>query len=116
MDVTSKKKTALTISYLSRAVLYSSLIVPIVLQLTPTWTLSPSDFIKNFNESSQLARQLATWQLKEGLKETEQQNFWMAVEKTRKEKRKFERKRKGYKLCREEMDVTDELKIKELLL
>ena len=40
----------------------------------------------------------------------------MAVEKTRKEKRKFERKRKGYKLCREEMDVTDELKIKELLL
>ena len=40
----------------------------------------------------------------------------MAAEKTRKEKRKFERKRKGYKLCREEMDVTDELKIKGLLL
>ena len=40
----------------------------------------------------------------------------MAVEKTRKEKRKFERKRKGYKLWREEMDVTDELKIKGLLL
>ena len=40
----------------------------------------------------------------------------MAVENMRKGERKFERKRKRYKLCREEMDVTEELKIKELLL
>ena len=40
----------------------------------------------------------------------------MAVEKTRKGKRKFERKRKRYKLCREEIDVTEELKIVRLLL
>ena len=35
----------------------------------------------------------------------------MAVEKMRKGKRKFERKMKRYKLCREEMDVTEELNI-----
>ena len=40
----------------------------------------------------------------------------MAVEKMRKGKRKFERKSKRYKLCREEMDVTEEFKIKGLLL
>ena len=34
----------------------------------------------------------------------------------RKGKRKFERKRKRYKLCREEIDVTEELKIERLLL
>ena len=50
------------------------------------------------------------------LKETEKENIWMAVEKMRKRKRKFERKRKKYKLCREEMDVIEELKIVELLL
>ena len=33
----------------------------------------------------------------------------------RKGKRKFERKRKRYKLCRDEMDVTEELKIVGLL-
>ena len=50
------------------------------------------------------------------LKETEKENIWMAVEKMRKGKRKFERKRKRYKLCREEIDVTEELKIVRLLL
>ena len=35
----------------------------------------------------------------------------MAVEKMRKGKEKFERKRKKYKLCREEIDVTEELKL-----
>ena len=35
----------------------------------------------------------------------------MTVEKMRKGKRKLERKKKVYKLCREEMDVTEELKI-----
>ena len=40
----------------------------------------------------------------------------MAVEKMSKRKRKFERKRKRYKLCREDMDVTEELKIVGLLL
>ena len=40
----------------------------------------------------------------------------MAVVKMRKGKRKFERKRKRYKLCREEIDVTEELKIVRLLL
>ena len=40
----------------------------------------------------------------------------MAVVKMRKGKRKFERKRKRYKLCREEIDVTEELKIERLLL
>ena len=40
----------------------------------------------------------------------------MAVEIMRKEKRKFERKRKRCKLCRQEMDVTEELKIMTLLL
>ena len=40
----------------------------------------------------------------------------MAVEKTRKGKRKFERKRKRYKLCREEIHVTEELQIGRLLL
>ena len=40
----------------------------------------------------------------------------MAVEKMSKLKRQFERKRKRYKLCREEMDVTEELKIVGLLL
>ena len=40
----------------------------------------------------------------------------MAVEKMRKGKKKFERKRKRYKLCREEIDVTEELKIERLLL
>ena len=42
-------------------------------------------------------------------KKTEKENIWMAVEKMRKGKRKFERKRKSYKLCREEMGVTEEL-------
>ena len=92
--------------------MYSSLIVPIVLQLTPTWT--PSNFIKNFSQST--ARQLATWQFKEGLKETEKENISMAVEKMRKGKIKFERKKKRCKLRREEMDVTGELKIVGLLL
>ena len=32
----------------------------------------------------------------------------MTVEKMRKGKRKFERKRKRYKLCREEIEVTEE--------
>ena len=40
----------------------------------------------------------------------------MAVEKMRKGKRKFERKRKRDKLCGEEIDVTEELKIVRLLL
>ena len=40
----------------------------------------------------------------------------MAVEKMRKGKRKVERKRKRYKLCREEMYATEELKIVGLLL
>ena len=40
----------------------------------------------------------------------------MAVEKMRKGKKKFERKRKSYKLCRKEIDVTEELKIVRLLL
>ena len=40
----------------------------------------------------------------------------MAVENMRKGERKFERKRKRYKLRREEMDVTEEFKIKGLLL
>ena len=40
----------------------------------------------------------------------------MAVEKMSKPKRKFERKRKRCKLCREEMDVTEKLKIVGLLL
>ena len=41
----------------------------------------------------------------------------MAVEKMRKGKRKFERKRKRYKLCKEEkIDVTEELKTVRLLL
>ena len=40
----------------------------------------------------------------------------MAGEIMRKEKRKFERKRKRCKLCREQMDVTEELKIVGLLL
>ena len=31
----------------------------------------------------------------------------MAVEKMRKGRRKYERKRKRYKLCREEMNVTE---------
>ena len=39
----------------------------------------------------------------------------MAVEKMRKGKRKFERKRKRYKLCRGEMNVREELKIVRLL-
>ena len=33
----------------------------------------------------------------------------MAVEKMRKGKEKFERKRKKYKLCREEIDVTEHM-------
>ena len=40
----------------------------------------------------------------------------MTLEKRRKGKRKFERKRKRYKLCREEIDVTEEVKIVRLLL
>ena len=40
----------------------------------------------------------------------------MAVEKMSTRKRTFERERKRYKLCREEMDVTEELKIVGLLL
>ena len=40
----------------------------------------------------------------------------MAVEKKWKGKRKFERKKKRCKLCREEMDVTGELKIAGMLL
>ena len=40
----------------------------------------------------------------------------MALEKMRKGKRKFERKRKRYKLCGEEMDVTEVVKILGLLL
>ena len=35
----------------------------------------------------------------------------MAVEKIRKRKRKFERKRKRYKLCRQKFSVTEELKL-----
>ena len=66
-------------------------------------------FIKNF-------RQLATWQFKESLKETEKENIWMAVEKMRKGEKKFERKRKRYKLRREEIDVTEELQLVRLLL
>ena len=40
----------------------------------------------------------------------------MPVEKMRQGKRKFERKRKRYKLCREQIDVAQELKIVRLLL
>ena len=40
----------------------------------------------------------------------------MAEEKMRKRKRKFERKRKRYNLCRVEMDVTEEFKTVGLLL
>ena len=40
----------------------------------------------------------------------------MAMEKMRKGEIKFERKRKRYKLCREEIDITEELKIMRLLL
>ena len=40
----------------------------------------------------------------------------MAVKKMRKGKRKFERKRKRYKPCREEIDVIEELQIVRLLL
>ena len=39
----------------------------------------------------------------------------MVVEKMRKGKRKFERKRKIYELCREEMEVTEEPKIAKML-
>ena len=39
----------------------------------------------------------------------------MAVGKMRKGKRKFERKMKRYKLCREEIEVTEEPKIVKLL-
>ena len=39
----------------------------------------------------------------------------MAVEKMKQGKRKFERKKKRCKLCREEMEVTEELKIVRLL-
>ena len=53
---------------------------------------------------------------KEGLKETEKENVWMAVEKMRKGKKRFERKTKRYKLCREETDVTEVLKIVKMLL
>ena len=35
----------------------------------------------------------------------------MAVEKVRKRKRKIERKRNRYKLCREKIDVTEALKL-----
>ena len=40
----------------------------------------------------------------------------MAVEKMRKGKRKFERKKKKYILCIEEMDVTEEFRLKGVLL
>ena len=62
-----------------------------------------------------MAKQLATWQFKEGLKETQRQNIWIAVDKMGKGKRKFEGKRKRDKLCREEMDITEELRIVGLL-
>ena len=41
------------------------------------------------------------------LSRNRERNIWMAMEKTRKEKGKFERKRKGYKLCREDIEVTE---------
>ena len=57
------------------------------------------DFIQTLSKLLiKVARELATWHLNDGLKETEKENIWMAVEKMRKEKRKFERKRKRYKL------------------
>ena len=40
----------------------------------------------------------------------------MAMEKTRKGKRKFEKKKEEIQLCREDMDVTEELKTEGLLL
>ena len=40
----------------------------------------------------------------------------MAVEKMRKGEKKFERKRKRYKLRREDIDVTEELQLVRLLL
>ena len=40
----------------------------------------------------------------------------MAVDKIIKGKRNFERKKKRYKLCREDIDVTEELKLVRLLL
>ena len=52
-----------------------------------------------------VARQLANLQLKEGLKEIENEKIWMAVEKMRKGKRRFQRKKKYIK-CREEMNVS----------
>ena len=57
------------------------------------------DTFRFYQKFYKVARYLATWQFKEGLKETEKENIWMAVEKMRKGKRKFERKRKRYKLC-----------------
>ena len=39
--------------------------------------------------------QPATWQLKEGLKETKKRSIQLSVEKMRKKKIKIERKRKG---------------------
>ena len=40
----------------------------------------------------------------------------MAFDKIRKGKRNFERKKKRYRLCREDIDVTEELKCLRLLL
>ena len=45
------------------------------------------------------------------LKETEKENILIALEKMRKEKKIFEWKKKRYKLCLEETDVKEELKI-----
>ena len=45
------------------------------------------------------------------LKKTEKENILIALEKMRKEKKIFEWKKKRYKLCLEETDVKEELKI-----
>ena len=93
--------------------------ISVVFEFNNTISSSPDtklDTFRFYQKFHKVARYLATWQFKEGLKETEKENILTAVEEMRKGKRKFERKRKRYKLCREEIDVTEGLKIVGLLL
>ena len=85
--------------------------VSFVIEFNSTNSSSADTNLDTFRFYQQI---VATWQFKEGLKEAEKENIWIAVEKMR--KRKFERKKTRYKLCREEMDATEELKIVVLLL
>ena len=87
--------------------------VSFVIEFNSTNSSSADTNLDTFRFYQQI---VATWQFKEGLKEAEKENIWIAVEKMRKRKRKFERKKTRYKLCREEMDATEELKIVVLLL